>query len=77
MRKNRLCHWGPITALSIITVLFIISTSTFLVWCPPYDLFGVIHAGVFMFWVVNIFHHFFKAIFIGPGHVPFKWKPVS
>jgi len=75
MQKNRIFHWGPITALTIITVLFSTSVLTFLIWCPPDDLFGVLHSLIFLTWVINIFHHFFKAMYIGPGHIPFKWKP--
>ena len=77
MVKNRLCHWGPIAALTIITFLFCVSTLTFIIWCPPTDTVAIVHSFIFMFWVISIFRNFFKAMYLGPGHVPFRWKPVS
>ena len=77
MDFRRLIHWGPITALAIITVLFCVAITTIFMWLPPDNIPGVLHLLVFCIWVFNILKNFFKAVFMGPGHVPFKWKPVG
>ena len=73
----RLLHPGPIFALSIISFCFMTSIITILSWLPPNNLKNIVNALLFQFWVVNILKNFFKACFIGPGYVDFKWKPVS
>lgn len=73
---KRLLHWGPITALTIITVLFVCALLATLSWYPPTDLGGLAHLGIFCVWVYLILREFFKASFDGPGLVPLGWRPV-
>ena len=74
---KRLLHPGPIFALSIISFCFLTSIITIISWLPPNNLKNILNAALFHFWVANILKNFFKACFIGPGHVDFKWTPVS
>ena len=73
---KRLLHWGPITALTIIFLLLCVSCLVILVWIPPEDTITTVHAILFAVWVTLILKNFFKAAFLGPGLIPFKWFPV-
>lgn len=74
----RILHWGPLMSLFII--FFVSLTSLYcvindLVFC---DLSNIIlqFFGI-CFCVYNILKFYLKSIFIGPGFVPYGWKPVS
>lgn len=77
MAKGSLLHWGPLTALSIITVLFIASVYASLVWWPPVNFTGVANIFLLVVFLLCIVFNFVKAAWLGPGYVPFQWKPVS
>ena len=74
---RRLLHWGPILALTVITVISLSSINCMLQWWPPATFGGIINFSIYMFWNVTTLYNFFHAAFVGPGHVPFGWKPVS
>lgn len=71
----RLLHWGPITALSIIFILFASAVLADIAWYPPSSTGGALHLAIFCSWVFMILRNFFKAAFDGPGLVPIGWRP--
>jgi len=77
MTYRRLLHWGPCAALTVIFSLTSLSVCTFLAWCPPTTTFSLLNCVSFYLWVFLILKNFFKASFIGPGQLPYRWKPVN
>ena len=76
---RRACHWGPITAISIISVVTVTSTySAVQLWALPHVVMCRWPWGfVAMYsWLFLIFKNFVQAM-RGPGYVPIGWKPVS
>lgn len=72
----RLLHWGPIVALTIIIVLYLFSLLTVFVWFPPDNAVGIFNLILLCVWLYLILKNFLKAAFLGPGHLPYQWKPV-
>jgi len=74
---RRLCHPGPVIALSIVFICFTVSLVDSMIWlCPPSrSLLGKLNVCLLVLWLVLILGNFFRAVFIGPGYVPKKWKP--
>ena len=72
-------HWGPLTALTIITVVTISSTySALQLWGLPPSRVKYFRLPNFVFmyvWLVLILKNFYQAL-KGPGYVPLEWKPV-
>lgn len=71
----RLLHWGPIVALTIIIVLYLFSLLTVFVWFPPDNAVGIFNLILLCVWLYLILKNFLKAAFLGPGHLPYQWKP--
>lgn len=72
---GRLCHWGPLLALSIIITLFLCGLYCTMLWLPPWtSLAGGIHFAVFITWLFLIMNYFLKSIWLGPGYLPLKWR---
>ena len=72
-------HWGPLTALTIITVVTVSSTySALQLWGLPPSRVRYFRLPNFVFmyvWLVLILKNFYQAL-KGPGYVPLEWKPV-
>ena len=77
-KLKRILHWGPSLALSIITTISLCSINCILLWWPPLSsTWATVNMVVYLMWDVLVLVNFFNAAFIGPGHVPINWKPVS
>uniref|UniRef100_UPI00398EFD58 palmitoyltransferase ZDHHC6 isoform X1 n=1 Tax=Pristiophorus japonicus TaxID=55135 RepID=UPI00398EFD58 len=73
---KRICHWGPIIALSVITVCSTMAIIDSVLWYWPLDtLGGSINFIMLINWTVLILYNYFNAMFVGPGYVPIGWKP--
>ncbi|XP_032805745.1 palmitoyltransferase ZDHHC6 isoform X1 [Petromyzon marinus] len=72
----RLCHWGPAVALSVITVCTCMAILDSLLWYWPTDTpGGLLNLAVLSLWAFLILYNYFSAMFVGPGYVPYGWKP--
>ncbi|XP_053164093.1 palmitoyltransferase ZDHHC6 isoform X7 [Hemicordylus capensis] len=75
---KRLCHWGPIIALSVIAICSTMAMIDAVLWYWPLDTTGgSINFIMLINWTVMILYNYFNAMFVGPGYVPIGWKPVS
>ncbi|XP_051883178.1 palmitoyltransferase ZDHHC6 isoform X2 [Pristis pectinata] len=73
---KRICHWGPIIALSVIAVCSSMAIIDSVLWYWPLDtLGGSINFIMLINWTVLILYNYFSAMFVGPGYVPIGWKP--
>nr|XP_033799052.1 palmitoyltransferase ZDHHC6 [Geotrypetes seraphini]XP_033799053.1 palmitoyltransferase ZDHHC6 [Geotrypetes seraphini] len=73
---KRLCHWGPIIALSVITICSVVAIIDSIFWYWPLDSAGgSVNFIMLINWTVMILYNYFNAMFIGPGYVPLGWKP--
>ncbi|XP_067858320.1 palmitoyltransferase ZDHHC6 isoform X2 [Heptranchias perlo] len=73
---KRICHWGPIIALSVITVCSTMAIIDSVLWYWPLDTAsGSINFIMLINWTVLILYNYFNAMFVGPGYVPIGWKP--
>lgn len=75
----KICHWGPLIAISIIVTVSLSSTySALQLWSLPPSIvryFRRTHFFLMYAWLIPIFWSFFKAM-RGPGFVPLGWIPV-
>lgn len=75
---RRLCHWGPVIALSVISICSTMAILDSIIWYWPLDTTGgSINFIMLLNWTVLIFYNYFNAMFVGPGYIPLGWKPVS
>nr|XP_060623005.1 palmitoyltransferase ZDHHC6-like [Anolis sagrei ordinatus] len=73
---RRLCHWGPIIALSVIAICSAMAMIDAVLWYWPLDTTGgSINFIMLINWTVMILYNYFNAMFVGPGYVPVGWKP--
>ncbi|XP_053164089.1 palmitoyltransferase ZDHHC6 isoform X3 [Hemicordylus capensis] len=73
---KRLCHWGPIIALSVIAICSTMAMIDAVLWYWPLDTTGgSINFIMLINWTVMILYNYFNAMFVGPGYVPIGWKP--
>lgn len=73
---KRICHWGPIIAISVITVCSSMAVIDSVLWYWPLDTpGGSINFIMLINWTVLILYNYFNAMFVGPGYVPIGWKP--
>ncbi|XP_072335468.1 palmitoyltransferase ZDHHC6 isoform X2 [Scyliorhinus torazame] len=73
---KRICHWGPIIALSVITICSSMAIIDSVLWYWPLDTpGGSINFILLINWTVLILYNYFNAMFLGPGYVPIGWKP--
>ncbi|XP_048406632.1 palmitoyltransferase ZDHHC6 [Stegostoma tigrinum] len=73
---KRICHWGPIIALSVITICSSMAIIDSVLWYWPLDTpGGSINFILLINWTVLILYNYFNAMFVGPGYVPIGWKP--
>ncbi|XP_078499907.1 palmitoyltransferase ZDHHC6 isoform X1 [Lissotriton helveticus] len=73
---KRLFHWGPIIALSVITICSIMAVIDSVLWYWPLDTTGgSLNFIMLINWTVMILYNYFNAMFVGPGYVPLGWKP--
>ncbi|XP_069755997.1 palmitoyltransferase ZDHHC6 isoform X4 [Narcine bancroftii] len=73
---RRMCHWGPIIALSVIAVCSSMAIIDSVLWYWPLDTpGGSINFIMLINWTVLILYNYFNAMFVGPGYVPIGWKP--
>ncbi|KAH0623743.1 hypothetical protein JD844_006839 [Phrynosoma platyrhinos] len=73
---RRLCHWGPIIALSVIAICSAMAMIDAVLWYWPLDTTGgSINFIMLINWTVMILYNYFNAMFMGPGYVPIGWKP--
>ncbi|XP_078079431.1 palmitoyltransferase ZDHHC6 isoform X1 [Mustelus asterias] len=73
---KRICHWGPIIALSVITICSSMAIIDSVLWYWPLDTTGgSINFILLINWTVLILYNYFNAMFVGPGYVPIGWKP--
>lgn len=75
----RLCHFGPLLALFIICVCYVVSLVDSMIWLMPTrnSTSGKINIAVLTIWLSLILRNFLKAIFVGPGYVPENWEPID
>ena len=74
---SRLFHWGPLIAISIIGYISTIGFFAALLWWPPLDVLGQVNLCVYLTHIPLIVYSFLKALVVGPGFVPFGWRPKS
>lgn len=75
---RRLCHWGPIIALTVIAVCSSMAILDSIIWYWPLDTTGgSINFIMLINWTVLILYNYFNAMFVGPGYIPSEWKPVN
>lgn len=75
---RRLCHWGPVIALSVIAICSTMAILDSIIWYWPLDTTGgSINFLMLINWTVLILYNYFNAMFVGPGYIPLGWKPVS
>lgn len=74
---RQLCHWGPMVALSLISLVIISATysSIQLYGLPTVRYFKTMNFFTMYAMSFIILYVYFKA-FSGPGFVPLNWKPV-
>ncbi|MED6286580.1 hypothetical protein CHARACLAT_007458, partial [Characodon lateralis] len=73
---RRLCHWGPIIALSVIAICSTMAILDSIIWYWPLDTTGgSINFIMLINWTVLILYNYFNAMFVGPGYIPLGWKP--
>lgn len=74
---RRLCHWGPVIALSVIAICSTMAILDSIIWYWPLDTTGgSINFIMLLNWTVLILYNYFNAMFVGPGYIPLGWKPV-
>lgn len=74
---RRLCHWGPVIALSVIAICSTMAILDSIIWYWPLDTTGgSINFIMLINWTVLILYNYFNAMFVGPGYIPLGWKPV-
>ena len=74
---RRLCHWGPVIALSVIAICSTMAILDSIIWYWPLDTTGgSIDFLMLLNWTVLILYNYFNAMFVGPGYIPLGWKPV-
>lgn len=74
---RRLCHWGPVIALSVIAVCSTMAILDSIIWYWPLDTTGgSVNFIMLLNWTVLILYNYFNAMFVGPGYIPLGWKPV-
>ncbi|ETE64455.1 putative palmitoyltransferase ZDHHC6, partial [Ophiophagus hannah] len=75
---KRLCHWGPIIALSVIAICSAMAIIDAVLWYWPLDTTGgSINFIMLINWTIMILYNYFNAMFVGPGYVPVGWKPMD
>ncbi|XP_054625065.1 palmitoyltransferase ZDHHC6 isoform X3 [Dunckerocampus dactyliophorus] len=73
---RRLCHWGPVIALSVIAICSSMAMLDSIIWYWPLDTTGgSINFIMLINWTVLILYNYFNAMFVGPGYIPLSWKP--
>uniref|UniRef100_A0AAQ6IDV9 Palmitoyltransferase n=1 Tax=Anabas testudineus TaxID=64144 RepID=A0AAQ6IDV9_ANATE len=73
---RRLCHWGPVIALSVIAICSSMAILDSIIWYWPLDTTGgSINFIMLLNWTVLILYNYFSAMFVGPGYIPLGWKP--
>ncbi|XP_041671381.1 palmitoyltransferase ZDHHC6 isoform X1 [Cheilinus undulatus] len=73
---RRLCHWGPVIALSVIAICSTMAIMDSIIWYWPLDTTGgSINFIMLLNWTVLILYNYFNAMFVGPGYIPLGWKP--
>ncbi|VDP79358.1 unnamed protein product [Echinostoma caproni] len=77
-KLKRVCHWGPMIALTTIFYIAYISLKSSM-WISPMSLsiLGFIQFVFISILLYMILNSYFCALFIGPGFVPLGWRPVS
>ena len=74
---RRLCHWGPVIALSVIAICSTMAIVDSIIWYWPLDTTGgSINFIMLLNWTVLILYNYFNAMFVGPGNIPLGWTPV-
>ncbi|CAL8382376.1 palmitoyltransferase ZDHHC6 [Gadus morhua] len=73
---RRLCHWGPVIALSVIGICSTMAIFDSIIWYWPLDTTGgSVNFIMLLNWTVLILYNYFNAMFVGPGYIPLDWKP--
>ncbi|XP_053982701.1 palmitoyltransferase ZDHHC6 isoform X1 [Hylaeus volcanicus] len=73
---NKICHWGPLTALGIIKLITLMTIHCSRQWWAPQEsLFGAINFMLFFCLSGSTLFHFISSIYEGPGFLPLKWMP--
>ncbi|XP_030308789.1 palmitoyltransferase ZDHHC6 isoform X1 [Calypte anna] len=75
-QARRLCHWGPLVALSVVAVCSATAMADAVLWYWPLDTAGgSVNFIMLLNWTVMILYNYFNAMFVGPGYVPLGWMP--
>ena len=72
-KSQSILHWGPLTALFLITILVISTTYCSVQLYPVNFLQGTLLLVGWWLWVALILFFFFKAMYTGAGKLPLGW----
>ena len=79
-RLSQIFHFGPLIAIFLISFITSLGFICLVQWWPAdmnNDPLSVLHMSLYLTWPIIIFYNYFNAVFLGPGFVPYQWKPVS
>ena len=76
---SRLFHYGPLVALSITFLCYIVAVLDTVLWLFPIygdkSFHGILNVLILTAWLALILDNFFRAVLVGPGYVPLHWHP--
>lgn len=77
-RLSQIFHFGPLIAIFLISFITSLGFICLVQWWPAdmnNDPLSVLHMSLYLTWPIIIFYNYFNAVFLGPGFVPYQWKP--
>ncbi|KAK5650884.1 hypothetical protein RI129_001913 [Pyrocoelia pectoralis] len=74
---SRICHWGPLTALSIIKLITGVTIYCGSMWWPATTWGGLFNISFFMCMSGLTLYNFMSSMFHGPGYLPLSWRPLK
>ncbi|MFH4975001.1 hypothetical protein AB6A40_001710 [Gnathostoma spinigerum] len=75
--RRRLLHFGPVLAMALTFVIGSCATYLHLLWWPITSPSGFLHLSLFLFFNYCVYVNLTRSAIIGPGYVPFGWRPVN
>ncbi|XP_060523842.1 palmitoyltransferase ZDHHC6 isoform X2 [Cylas formicarius] len=72
---NRICHWGPLTAIAIIKIVTGMTIHCSGMWWPSTTLSGFFNTLCFMSLSGLTLYNFLSSMYHGPGYLPLNWMP--
>jgi len=75
---GRVCHWGPLVAITIIKWVTFVTVYCSSMWWPPAEsIGGLLYMIIFLIFAGLTMFHFMCAMCDGPGYLPLGWSPPS